>query len=222
MTCSVRIQLVQRCGEMNLQSARLSVGDIRKKIVTLIKVMVAVFNLYVFKCLQDVHVNFMNPSVFVTQPSAKEKIDFPNETDIHTETEFLSIFSGLNCYRSNRTCTPNSGLFILKRIELISQFSVSSQHLLPFFTYSKGFPGDTVVKSPPANAGDTADAGLIPGLGRSSGGGNGNLLHYSCLENSMDRGAWRTTVHEVAESQTQLRTHSHTYSRLYFLGILPL
>ena len=43
--------------------------------------MVAVFNLYVFKCLQDVHVNFMNPSVFVTQPSAKEKIDFPNEID---------------------------------------------------------------------------------------------------------------------------------------------
>ena len=64
---------------MNLQSARLRVRDIRKK--TLIKVMVAVFNLYVFKCLQDVHVNFMNPSVFVTQPSAKEKIDFPNEID---------------------------------------------------------------------------------------------------------------------------------------------
>lgn len=43
--------------------------------------MIAVFNLYVFKCLQDVHVNFMNPSVFVTQPSAKEKIDFPNEAE---------------------------------------------------------------------------------------------------------------------------------------------
>ena len=48
--------------------------------------MVAVFNLYVFKCLQDVRVNFMNPSVFVTQPSAKEKIDFPNETHTHTHT----------------------------------------------------------------------------------------------------------------------------------------
>lgn len=43
--------------------------------------MVALFNLYVFKCLQDVHVNFMNPSVFVTQPSAKEKINFPSETE---------------------------------------------------------------------------------------------------------------------------------------------
>ena len=130
-------------------------------------------------------------------------------THTHTQTEFLSIFSGLNCYRGNRTCTPNPGLFILKRIELISQFSVSSQHLLPFFTYSNGFPGGTVVKSPPANAGDTAEAGLIPGLGRSSGGGNGSLLHYSCLENSMDRGARQATVHEAAKSWTRLSTHTH-------------
>ena len=46
-----------------------------------------------------------------------------------------------------------------------------------------------VVKNPPANAGDVRDAGLIPGLGRSPGGRNGNLLQYSCLENPMDRGA---------------------------------
>lgn len=45
------------------------------------KVMVALFNLHVFKCLQDVHMNFMNPSVFVTQPSAQEKINFPSETE---------------------------------------------------------------------------------------------------------------------------------------------
>ena len=45
---------------------------------------------------------------------------------------------------------------------------------------------------------------LILGLGRSPGGGNGNLLQYSCLENPMDRGAWQTTVHGVAKSQTQL------------------
>ena len=51
-----------------------------------------------------------------------------------------------------------------------------------------GFAGGTVVKNPPANAGDT---GLIPGSGRSRGGGNGNPLQYSCLENSMDRGACR-------------------------------
>ena len=54
-----------------------------------------------------------------------------------------------------------------------------------------------VVKNLPANAGDTS---LIPGLGRSPVGGNDNPLHYSCLENSMDRGAWRAAVHGAVES----------------------
>ena len=58
------------------------------------------------------------------------------------------------------------------------------------------------VKNPPANAGDVRDAGLIPGLGRSSGIGNGNSLQYSCLENPMDRGAWRATVHGVGYDST--------------------
>ena len=53
-----------------------------------------------------------------------------------------------------------------------------------------GFPGGSVVKNPPANAGDIGDAGLIPVSERSPGSGNGNPLQYSCLENSMDRGAW--------------------------------
>ena len=48
-----------------------------------------------------------------------------------------------------------------------------------------------MVKNPPANAGDIRDSGLIPGSGRSNGEGNGNALQYSCLENSMDRGAWQ-------------------------------
>ena len=52
-----------------------------------------------------------------------------------------------------------------------------------------GSPGGSVVKNPPANAGDARDAGSIPGLGRSPGGGNGKTLQYSCLENLMDRGA---------------------------------
>ena len=54
-----------------------------------------------------------------------------------------------------------------------------------------GFPGGTVVKNPPVNAGDARDAGSIPGLGRSPGGGHGNPLQYSCLENPMDREALR-------------------------------
>ena len=65
----------------------------------------------------------------------------------------------------------------------------------------KGFPGGSDVKESACNAGDP---GLIPGLGRSPGEENGCPLQYSCLENPMDRGAWRATVHGVAKSQTQL------------------
>ena len=54
-----------------------------------------------------------------------------------------------------------------------------------------------VVKNLPANAEYIRDAGLTPGLGRSPGGGHGNPLQYSCLENPMDRGAWQTRVHKV-------------------------
>ena len=53
-----------------------------------------------------------------------------------------------------------------------------------------------------SSARDVRDTGLMPGLGRSPGGGHGNPLQYSCLENPMDRGAWRATVHGVAKSQT--------------------
>ena len=62
-----------------------------------------------------------------------------------------------------------------------------------------------VVRNPPANAGDVREVGSIPGLGRSPGGGHGNSLQDSCLENPMDRGAWQTTVHRAAKSQTQLK-----------------
>ena len=67
-----------------------------------------------------------------------------------------------------------------------------------------GFPDSRVVKNPSASAGDTRDTGSVPGSGRSPGEGNGNLLQYSCLENSMDRRAWRATVHGVTKSQTQM------------------
>ena len=64
---------------------------------------------------------------------------------------------------------------------------------------SPGFPGDSVVKNPPANAGE---AGLIPGSGRAPGEGNGHLLQYFFLGNPMDRETWRSTVHGVAKNQT--------------------
>ena len=62
-----------------------------------------------------------------------------------------------------------------------------------------GFPGGSMVKNPPASAGDL---GSTPGLGRSSAEGNGNPLQYSCPGNPMDRGAWQAAVHEIKELDT--------------------
>ena len=59
-----------------------------------------------------------------------------------------------------------------------------------------------MIKNPPANAGDIRDMGFISGSGRSPGGGNGNLLLFSCLNNPMDRGVWWAMVHGVTKSRT--------------------
>ena len=67
----------------------------------------------------------------------------------------------------------------------------------------KGLPGSSEGKESACNV---EDLGSIPGLGRSSGEGNGNPLQYSCLENSTDRGTWRATVHEIPKSRTERRT----------------
>ena len=65
-----------------------------------------------------------------------------------------------------------------------------------------GFPGGTSIKNLPANAGDVRDLGSIPGSGRAPGKGHGDSLQYSCLENSMDRGAWWALVHRVSKCWT--------------------
>ena len=81
---------------------------------------------------------------------------------------------------------------------LPKRFSVVNRKQTNIFTSMDlimGFPGDSVVKNPPANAGDT---GLISGLGRSPREGNGNPLQYSFLGNPMDRGAWQAMVHGFA------------------------
>ena len=62
-----------------------------------------------------------------------------------------------------------------------------------------------VVKNPPAVAGDIREAGSIPGLGKSPGGGHGIPLQYSCLKNPIDRGAWWATVHGVTKNRTRLK-----------------
>ena len=78
-----------------------------------------------------------------------------------------------------------------------------------------GFPGGAVVKNPPASAGTAGDEGLIPGLGRSPGIGNGNTLQNSCLENSIERGAWWATDHWAAKSNTTEHMHAHTHTHTH-------
>ena len=110
----------------------------------------------------------------------------------------ISLLSkGLSSVFSNTTVqTPqwrssNTTVIVLHELFLTCPF------------HSMGSPGGTVVKNPPASAGDTGVAGSILGLGRSPGEGNGNPLQYSCLGNSMNRGAWWATVHGIAnESNT--------------------
>ena len=80
-----------------------------------------------------------------------------------------------------------------------------------------GLPWWLSGKEPACNAGVAGDMGLIPESGRSPGGGHGNPLQYSCLENPMNKGAWWATVHGVTKSWTQLKwfsthTHTHTYA----------
>ena len=87
-------------------------------------------------------------------------------------------------------------------------YQLSYQGSLTFTLRGPGLPGGSVVKNPPANAGDVGDAGLSPGLGRLPRVGNGNPLQYSCLENSTLRGAQWATVHGVTKSWTQLGMHT--------------
>ena len=77
-----------------------------------------------------------------------------------------------------------------------------------------------VLRNLPASAGDIRDAGSIPGLGRSPGGGQGNPLQYSCLENPMERGAWQATVHRVAQSRARVKhlsMHARAPNTRYFV-----
>ena len=78
------------------------------------------------------------------------------------------------------------------------------------FHFMQGFPGDSDGKESACNAAEGLD--LIPGLGTSPGGGHGNPLQYSCLENPLDRGAWWATVHGVAKSRTRLSDFTFTFS----------
>ena len=102
-------------------------------------------------------------------------------------------------------CSPTCACFCLSELfEIVSSFEESWSSILHNVLQSafEGFLVGTVVKNLPASARDIRDVGSTPGLGRSPGGGHGNPLQYSCLENPMDRGAWQATVHTVAKSGT--------------------
>ena len=113
---------------------------------------------------------------------------------------------------------------------LVSPQYGKSESLFPHLSlwgWGRGRASQVVlmVKNLPAYAGDTRDEGSMPGLGRSAGTGNGNPLQYSCLENSMDRGAWWTTVDGVTHTE-RLSTHTTlwgqgTYLHLWVLNNLP-
>ena len=78
---------------------------------------------------------------------------------------------------------------------------------------STSFPGGSVSKESAYSTGDTGNMGSVLGSGRSSGGGHGNTLQYSCLENPMDKGAWQVTVHRIAKESdtTEATEHAHTH-----------
>ena len=114
----------------------------------------------------------------------------------------LSMEFSRQGYWSGLPCPPARDLHYDPAISLLE--STHLKRYMHIYIHILASQVALVVKNPPANAEDVRDMGSIPGLGRSPGGGHGNLLQYSCLENPMDRGAWRATVHGVAKSQIRL------------------
>ena len=94
---------------------------------------------------------------------------------------------------------------LLKMVLLSFKYPHLADKICTYLHVSRASQVALVVKDPPANAGDRRDTGSFLGWGRSPGGGQGNPLQHSCLENPMDRGAWQATVHRVAKSQTRLK-----------------
>ena len=100
----------------------------------------------------------------------------------------LGLLSMYVCLFSSKQC-----LFMVFFLKMPVPFQC-------FFRSRQGLPQWLISKECTSNAGNAGDVGSAPGSGRSSGGGNGNALQYSCLENSVDRGAWWATVHGATES----------------------
>ena len=129
-----------------------------------------------------------------------------------------------NAWTEREKSVPSGALGTLICIrclpKFISERLLSVQRIIRWVKYGWinpfwGFPGGSDGKESALNAGDL---GSIPGSGRSPGEGNGKSLQYSCLENPMDRGAWRATVHGVLKSQTWLSYFTFTF-KPFFLNL---
>ena len=115
--------------------------------------------------------------------------------------KFDNDFKLLGCYQdSDVKCFPYDMCFVK-----VSFFPLSIIFGFVLFLAGLGFPGSSDGKEYTCNAGDLSS---VPGLGKSPGGGHGNPLQYSCLENSVDRGAWRATVHRFTKRGTRLSAHA--------------
>ena len=138
-----------------------------------------------------------------------------------------ALISG-NVRITARRCKPGSGpspdpeLAHTSIFYFLTSRPVRNKHCC-LSTHFTVFPGASqvalVFKNPPTNAGEVRDASLIPGLGRSLGGGHSNPLQCSCLENPMDRGAWWATVHRVSQSRTRQKQLSTSHTHLLIPGV---
>ena len=137
---------------------------------------------------------------------------FSNESALHIRWKYWSFSFSISPMLHD---LDSSQLWVMKKRSNYIHF-VKWWEMHHYFSFNRLCIGASqvvlVVKNPRDNAGHIRNASLIPGLGRSPGGGHGNPLPHSCLENPMDRVAWWTTVYGVAQSQTQLKQLStHVY-----------
>ena len=145
--------------------------------------------------------------------------------------QILKIYDGLKFYYFKKYAITNKDVlysigyctFVQIHINIFffGFFSTIGYWSIEYSTLC--FPDTLLVKKPPANTWDIRDSGSIPGWGRSPGGGHGKPLQHSCLENPMDRGAWRAVVHGVAHSRIRLSNLAclHAYTHTYKWITLP-
>ena len=150
-------------------------------------------------------------------------INFFSQRDhiINTHSASPALFSHEMSWRTSSVNANRSISFLLTTAKNpVLSDAVYIQYILQYISVALYWASQValVVKNPPANAGDIREAGLIPGSGRSPGGGHGNPLQDSCLENPVERGAWQATVHGIAKSWTQFKQLS-MYVVLYCLDL---